>query len=94
MAAFKTIFKAVSHSVGELAVGGGLLLSAFALGVIKGSEAKPVINDIGDALKEKINEVAESTEEATEEPAEEEAESEVEEEETPTITVSTNQPED
>lgn len=96
MAAVKNVIKFVSNSIGELLVVGGALGTSYVLGFIKGSEVKPKIKEVVDEVDKKIKETVEKTKETTEEPAEEsEPESEtVEEEETPTITVSTNQAED
>lgn len=92
MAAMKSLIKGVSQVVGEVIVVGGALLGAFALGVVKGSDAKPVVHDVGDMIKKKIDEAAESEKEAAEEPAEE---AESKEESAPEITVTVNdQPED
>lgn len=97
MAAVKNVIKFVSNSIGELLVVGGALGTAYVLGFIKGSEVKPKIKEVVNEVDKKIKETVEKTKETTEEPVAEESEPEsetVEEEETPTITVSTNQAED
>ena len=91
MAIVKKTIKTVSTLVGEVLVVGGALGFAWVHGFIKGSEAKPIVEDVAN----KVGDAIAKTTTKTEEPAtEQEAESTTEEDAPPIEVCVNNQPED
>jgi hypothetical protein len=90
MAIIKKTVKAVSTLIGEALVVGGALGTAYVLGFIKGSDAKPIVEDVAN----KVGDAIAKTTTKTEEPATEQEAESTEGETAPPIEVSSNQPED